>query len=348
MAITRKYVLPLLIIILLFSCKKNDNNAGNKEESVSVQSTMEENSAAREIKEEQYRKSTLEFYEEMSADDTMAAVIALEFAGRSPSGGTGGYDSSSNPENVSSIDVIIQAQGYYIQQLDDDFLYRRAPEILVLSVKDKDVYIKEIDVVKGQIITRNEILLQFDGKTYAHNRTKLETEDGKIQIAYLEHITEQPWQGPFEYRSLYKFAGSLDKPINEEVRKLTSDYLETFTGVYTFDSCKILESRNEYSDFLSMRDTYIKITYNQKLKCLTISFSASFYDSYLANDFVDTDNGRIIYWIAGEGAGYTDDRFYFYEGGIAHTRDHVRYIVVDYDASDSKFEKYVVYYRKVS
>jgi len=31
----KKYFLPLLIIILLFSCKKNDNTAGNKEESIS-------------------------------------------------------------------------------------------------------------------------------------------------------------------------------------------------------------------------------------------------------------------------------------------------------------------------
>jgi len=340
MVIIRKCFLLLLIIILLFSCKKNDNNtgnAGNGEESISEQSTTEE---------EQDRVDTLKFYEKLNDNDTIAEEIALEFAGRSASGGTGGYYSSSKTENVSSIDVIIKAQGYYIQQLFDGFLYRRAPEILVLYVKDENVYIKEIDLVKGQIIKRNEISLQFNGKTFAHNQTKLETEDGKIQIAYLEHITNQPWRGPFEYRSLYTFAGNLDDPINEEVSKLTSDYLETFTGMYVFDSCKLIESSSKYFDLLPMRNTYIQIVYNQELKCLTVSFSTSFYNDYSANDFVDTDNERIIYWIAGEGAGYTDDRFYFYKGGIAHTRDHSSYRMTEDGSSDSEYEKYVVFYRK--
>ena len=346
MAKSSKCFLLVLLIILLFSCKKSDNNAVNAEVSKAILEKAEENRIAREKKEEQDRLDTLEFYKKLEDNDTIAAEIALEFADRRAYGGTGGYYSSSKPENISSIDVIIKAQGYYIQQLDDYFLYRRAPEILVLSVKDENVYIKEIDLVKGQIITRKEILLQFDGKTFAHNRTKLETQDGKIQIAYLEHISNQPWRDTFEYRSLYTFAGNLDDPINEEVRKLTSDYLETFTGMYVFDSCKLIESSRKNFDLLPMRNTYIQILYNQKLKCLTVSFSTSFYNNYSANDFVDTDNERIIYWIAGEGAGYTDDRFYFYKGGIAHTRDHSSYIMTDDGPSDSKYEKYVVFYRK--
>jgi hypothetical protein len=341
-----KYFLPLLLIILLFSCKKNDSNAVNAEVNKALLEKAEENRIAREKKQEQDRIDTLEFYKKLNDNDTIAAEIAIEFADRRAYGGTGGYYSSSKTENVSSIDLIIKAQGYYIQQLVDDFVYRRAPEILVLYVKDENVYIKEIDLVKGQIITRNEILLKFDGKTYAHNRTKLEIHDGKIQIAYMEHVSDYPWRGPFEYRSLYTFAGNLDDPINEEVRKLTSDYLETFTGRYVFDSCKLIESSRKNFDLLPMRNTYIQIMYNQELKCLTVSFSKSFYNDYSANDFVDTDNERIIYWIAGEGAGYTDDRFYFYKGGIAHTRDHSSYVMKDDGPSDSEYEKYVVFYRK--
>jgi hypothetical protein len=350
MTILRKY-LPLLIIILLISCNKN---AGNKKEYIPEQNIVDENRTAELIKAEQdrvkkifeqYRIDRAEFEEKMSGN-TIAAEIALTFADSMPSGGTGGYYSSSKTENVSEIDVIIPAQGYYIQQLEGYFIYGRSPEILVLSVEGENVYIREIDLVNGQIITRNEILLQFDGETFAHNRTKLETQNGKIQIIYSENIPEQPWLGPFDYKAPYIYAGNLDEPINDNVRKLTSDYIKTFTGYYVFDSSKVIKSNDKDLSLYSMRDDALKIEYNQKLKCLTLLFGETLHINHPPNDFIETDNKRIIYWIAGEGAGYTDVRFYFYKGGIAYTRDHSSYRMTDDGPTDSEYEKYVVFFRK--
>jgi len=343
MTTKRKYFLPLLIIILLFSCKKNDNNAGNKEESISEQSTVEEDSTARRREEQQWvDKNT---FEEMMKYDTVAAEIAA--SGFRISGGAPWYHDS-GIKNVSEIEAIISVQGYYIQQSEEQFNNGRSPEILVLSVKDKNVYIREIDLVKGQIITRKEILLQFNGKTFAHNRTMLETENGKIQILYLENAPEQTWRGPFEYEIPYTFAGNLDDPINDNVRKLTSDYLETFTGFYIFDSYKIIESDRDESLFY-MQNNALQIVYNKELKCLSVLFKAS--QLYLEDkNFIETDDERIFYWIYGEGAGYREDRLYFYKGGIVYTRN---YNTPDFSSQDEDGyptrainEKYIIFYRK--
>ena len=343
MTTKRKYFLPLLIIILLFSCKKNDNNAGNKEESISGQSMSEEDSAARQKEKQQWvDKNT---FEEMMKYDTVAAEIAA--SGFRISGGAPWYHDS-GIKNVSEIEAIISVQGYYIQQSEEQFNNGRSPEILVLSVKDKNVYIREIDLVKGQIITRKEILLQFNGKTFAHNRTMLETENGKIQILYLENAPEQTWRGPFEYEIPYTFAGNLDDPINDNVRKLTSDYLETFTGFYIFDSYKIIESDRDESLFY-MQNNALQIVYNKELKCLSVLFKAS--QLYLEDkNFIETDDERIFYWIYGEGAGYREDRLYFYKGGIVYTRN---YNTPDFSSQDEDGyptrainEKYIIFYRK--
>jgi hypothetical protein len=349
MVIIKKYLLPLLIIILLFSCKKNDNNidnAVNVEESISEQSTTEEDSAARQREKQQWvDKDT---FEKMMKKDTVAEEIAVGFAYRDPYGGPPWYQDS-GLENVSEIDAIIQVQGYYIQQPERQYKDGRSPEILVLSVKDKNVYIKEVDLIKEQIITRKEILLQFNGKTFTHDRTKLETQDGKIQIKYLEHAPEQTWRGPFEYEIPYTFAGNLDDPINDNVRKLTSDYLKTFTGFYVFDSYKIIKSGRVESLFYMQNDA-LQIVYNNELKCLSVLFNNA-SQLYLSDkDFVETDDERIFYWIFGEGAGYREDRLYFYKGGIVYTRD---YNEPDFSSRDEDGyptrainEKYVIFYRK--
>ncbi|WP_461255513.1 hypothetical protein [Treponema sp. R80B11-R83G3] len=347
MAIIRKYFLPLLIIILLFSCKKNENNASNienKEESISEQSTAEETLDAKPRKED---KDT---FEEMMKNDTVAAEIAVDFAGRNASaiGGPPWYQGS-GIENVSEIEAIIPVQGYYIQQSEKQFQGGRSPEILVLSVKDKNVYIREIDLVKGEIVTRKEILLQFNGKTFAHNRTKLETEKGKIQIVYLENAPEKTWRGPFEYEMPYTFAGNLNDPINDNVRKFTSDYIETFTGYYGFDSCKIIKSDRDQSLF-DMQDDALQIVYNKELKCLTVLFNRASRINLEPKNFIETDDERIIYWFFGEGAGYKEDRLYFYKGGIVYTRDYNEpyFSSQDEDGYPTRAinEKYVVFFKK--
>jgi len=345
MVITRKYFLPLLLIILLFSCKKNDNNAGNKEESVSVQSTMEENPVAKpKMEREWVDKDT---FDEMMKTGTVAEEIANGFFYENHGGGTWYRDSGT--KNVSEIEAIIPIQGYYIQQSKEQFQSGRSPEILVLSVKDKNVYIREIDFVKGQIITRKEILLQFNGKTFAHNRTMLETENGKIQILYLENAPEQTWRGPFEYEIPYTFAGNLDDPINDNVRKLTSDYLETFTGRYIFDSCKIIESDRDES-FFYMQNDALQIVYNKELKCLSVLFGKARQLDLEDKNFIETDDKRIFYWIYGEGAGFREDILYFYKGGIVYIRNHNKPDFSSLDEDDyptrSINEKYVLFFKK--
>jgi len=345
MAITRKYFLPLLIIILLFSCKKNDNNAVNGEESISGQSTVEENLAAKpKVEQEWVDKDT---FEGMMKKGTVAEEIADDLFYKNRNGAPGYHDSGK--KNVSDIETIIPIQGYYIQQSEKQFENGRSPEILILSVKDKNVYIREIDLVKGQIITRKEILLPYNGKTFAHNRTMLETENGKIQILYLENAPEHTGRGPFEYEMPYTFAGNLDDPINDNVRKLTSDYLETFTGRYIFDSCKIIKSGRD-EDFFNMQNDALQVVYNKELKCLSVLFNdaSSIFLSKL--DFVETDDGRIFYWFFGEGAGYKEEKLYFYKGGIAYTLDENKpdFSSEDEDGYPTRAinEKYVIFFKK--
>jgi len=353
MAKLSKCFLLVLLIILLFSCKKNDTNISkneNNEEYFSRFRMAEENRIAIEEREKQDKIDVIEFDKKMNSDDTIAAEIEFAFINRKPNIGTGKY-SSPKIGNVSEIETIMSAQGYYIQQPKEyPSIYNRSPEILVLFVKDKNVYIKEIDLVRGKIITRNEILLQFDGITFSHNNTKLETQDGKIKIIYAEHTPEQPWRFPFEYKAPFSFVGNLDDPINEDVRKLTSDYLETFTGRYIFDSGKIISS-NVNKSFFPMRYDAIQIEYNQKLKCLTILFSeASHICIYniSASDFIETDNERIFYWANGEGPGYIDIRLYFYKNGIAFNCDCVYANLSVYEDGEMRtvYERHVIFFRK--
>jgi len=183
----RNYLLSLLIIILLFSCNKN---ADKKEANVSQQEIANENPVNNQKIYEPKWKNENEF-EEMMKKETIAAEVLNAIN----DGEFYNYDkndySSFKTENVSKIDEIISAQGYYIQHSKNCSPFGRSPEILVLSVKDENVYIKEIDFVNEQTITRNEISLQFDGKTFSYNKTKLEKQKGNIQIIYLEHCPER-------------------------------------------------------------------------------------------------------------------------------------------------------------
>jgi hypothetical protein len=223
-----------------------------------------------------------------------------------------------------------------------------------LSVENERVYIREIDVVNGQTITRNEILLQINGKTYVHNHTELETQNGKLQIIYLEHTPEKEWFGTWEHRDPYTFAGNLTSPIPDKVHRLTTDYLRNFTGNYVFDSYKIIRSDNLRIDINLIKNTIIKIAYSQEKKCLTIPLHnlRSLYSNLFTVwkepiDFVETSAEEPFRWIYAEGVGFSEERFFFYKGGIAFTYEYSGFdLDDDGERSKRKYIKYVVFLEK--
>jgi TolB-like protein len=287
-------------------------------------------------------------------ESNVAEDIASSFANRESGTFPQDYDRSKK-DTVASTDVIQSANGYYIQQAGRRFQSSgHAPEILTLSVERGNVYIREIDMVNGQTITRNEIALQFNGSTYGHNRTKLEIQNGKIQIIYLEHIPQEKWLGTWEYDDPYTFAGNLNVSMPDKVRRLTTDYLSNFAGRYVFDSYKIIRSENRTIDINVINNTIIQIAYSQEKKCLTIPFHdlCGFYDKWGGDgkrqiDFVETTADEPFWWTYGEGVGFSEDRFYFYKGGIAFTYESSG---VDFDDNHEiishEYIKYVVFFRK--
>jgi hypothetical protein len=270
--------------------------------------------------------------------------LASSFAARKDGTYPGKYDSSER-HTVLSVDAVKLAGGYYIQQAGRRFQKRgHAPEILTLSVENENVYIREIDVVNGQTITRNEILLQFNERTYAHNRTKLETQNGKMQIIYLEHIPETNRGGTWEYEDPYTFAGSLTSTIPDKVRRLTSDYLRNFAGRYVFDSYKIIRSENRIIDINLLKNAVFQIAYSQEKKCLTIpvyDLRGFYYPvGRWQVDFVETSAEEPFWWAYGEGPGFFEERFFFYKGGIAFTYESSLF---NLDDNSHKYIKYVVF-----
>jgi len=262
----------------------------------------------------------------------------------------------SKTEPVSSMDAVRLAGGYYLQQTGREFQGPgHTPEILALSVENEKVYIREIDMADGQTVTRNEILLQFNGKTYAHNRTKLATRNGEMQIIYGEHIIpDHEWRlGTWEYDKPYTFAGALDSPLPDKVCRLTTDYLKHFAGSYVFDSYKLIRSENQTIDDVELiKNTVFQIAYRQEKKCLTVPLYdlCGFY-MYLTVtggtkwllDFVETIPAEPFWWTYGEGVGFSEARFYFYKGGIAFTYEHSG---IDFTIDEHQYIKYVVFFRK--
>ncbi len=248
----------------------------------------------------------------------------------------------STGSDVSSLDSINLAQGYYIQQASKLDNHSRSPEILALSVEDGKVFIREIDFTNQQKINRNEIQLNFDGETYAHNNTKLETQNGEIQIIYLEHRPKMYWDEIWDYDTPYTFAGDLNSNVPDNVRILTTDYLITFIGQYIFDSYKIIDQINTYVDIGNLESSTIRIEYNDKKKCLSFRCNLDNFRNRQI-DFVETTEEKPFYWSLGESAGYTESIFYFYKNGIAFTYAQVRYTP---DEAKEQILKYVVFFRK--
>lgn len=302
-------------------------------------------------------------------EDNVIEGLAAAFANRK-SGTYPGRRETPNRENVSSIDLIREATGYYIQQEARRYQAPgRAPEILTLSVENENVYIREIDIVNNELITRNEIQLQFNGRTFVHNievqvyySTRLVLQNGRIQIIYLENTSEirSRWISWWQYDDPYTFAGSLNTPMSDRIIRLTTDYLTTFAGEYIFDSYKIVSQENETIDTDLIMSATLNIDYNHEKKCLTIppnNYNLYFYRRAFGTSspsqnrqfgFVETMAEEPFYWAYGEGMrGSSERRFYFYKGGIAFTHESSFRDYGDDPETILEFNtKYVVFFKK--
>jgi len=244
--------------------------------------------------------------------------------------------------DVLSLDSIISAQGYYIQQAEKRYNNGRSPEILALSVEDGKVFIREIDVLNKQKIARNEIELHFDGRSYVHYNTKLTAQNNIVQIIYLEHKLENYWTETetWDYDIPYTFACDFDSNMSDNIYRLTSDYLITFTGQYVFDSHEIISQINSHIDIKKLENSFIQITYNHEKKCL--SFNLNYLENYQAN-FVETTINEPFYWSYGESAGYTESMLYFNEGGVTYSYKKFSYTP---DESEEYIIEYVAFFKK--
>ena len=201
--------------------------------------------------------------------------------------------------------------------------------------------------------TIKEIKLFFFKTGYANGGTKLEIQNGKIQIIYMEHAPIDVRYAPFDYKTPYFFAGKLQEPLPDTVFKLTSDYLHSFAGEYVFDSYSRIDREKSFHKFEEAKSFVLAINYNQEKKCLTTCVNLDdIFDIVFSGynrrkceniDFVETTNDEPFYWMYGEGAGYTEIRLYFYKGGIAYTYERQKAYC---DSEDIDFTKFVLFFRK--
>ena len=64
-------------------------------------------------------------------------------------------------------------------------------------------------------------------------------------------------------------------------------------------------------------------------------------------DFIETSASEPFYWTYGEGAGYSEEKFWFYKGGIAISYE---YSGLDFDdnVTAKKYIKYVIFLKKIN
>ncbi|MCL2400986.1 MAG: hypothetical protein FWC91_14750 [Defluviitaleaceae bacterium] len=324
----KKNVLLFLIIILLISCTRNKNIGEEQihEEPILLEKRTIDSSVFEatltEINRHILNTSAYlhrSFYNQEGGSIVETIALSLDNDRMPGTPGTlfrGAETTSGRWNDVSSLGMIIQAQGYYIQQGGRAVPWQpgRAPEILALSVENGTVYIREIDISNGEIITRSVISLEFNGITFAHNYTRLRSYNGNIRIMYRENAPEDFWQGRFNHYGAYTFAGYLLSPMPDNVLKLTSDYLRTFVGRYVFDSYKIIHSENISMDEVEMQNRVFYIGYSTELKSLTVS---RYNPSIHYGVFVETTSDEPFAWTLGEGGlGFEEIIYYFYRGGI--------------------------------
>ncbi len=251
--------------------------------------------------------------------------------------------------NITSRKEIIGKEGYYIQQQKRRFQGKgRAPEILQLSVVKRKVYVKEIDIVNNQVITLKETVFAFDGNTFSHDKSTLKLDEkNQLHIFYLENIPENKWSLTYEYEEPYTKVPDLNF---KQLVNQTSEVIKNYAGLYTYDSFKIIKSENTDLNSERIEKKNLRVNYNEKKKCLSID-AFDLNDSDVPGkwtlDFIETSAAEPFYWTYGEGAGFAEDKFWFYKGGIA----------ISYEYSHSNFDenhnftgveyiKYVVFLKK--
>ena len=249
--------------------------------------------------------------------------------------------SLSNLKNISSILEFQGSEGYYIQQQSRGFQNSgRAPEILQLVIDNEKVFVKEIDIVNGEILTLKGNEFVFNGKTFAHNKSNIKINDkNQLYIFYLENVPEKNWLGTYEYEKPYT-----KSDINSvQLVNQTTDVLKNYAGVYKFDSFKIIKNENYIFPSLNVQNSKIDITYNDTKKCLSVNYRylTNITNSSPSNnilDFIEVSSTEPFFWSYGEGAGFKERKFWFYKGGIA----------VSYEESKPEsYIKYVVFLKKV-
>ena len=156
--------LCLIILIYLGNCLKGDrefsHNIDEKivKENISFEETLNEINQI-VLNNKIHRSENII----SQIGSNIAEEIAVCFVDRKPGTFSESTDFSKT-ENVAFINSIVPLAGYYIQQDARKFQGKnRAPEILILSVENENVYIREIDVENGEIVIRNRILLEFNG-----------------------------------------------------------------------------------------------------------------------------------------------------------------------------------------
>ena len=251
--------------------------------------------------------------------------------------------SLSNLKNISSILEFQGNEGYYIQQQSRGFQNSgRAPEILQLVIDNEKVFVKEIDIVNGEILTLKGNEFVFNGKTFAHNKSNIKINDkNQINIFYLENVPENQWLGTYEYDKPYTKVPNIN--YNQLVNQ-TTDVLKNYAGVYKFDSFKIIKNENYIFPSLNVQNSKIDITYNDIKKCLSVKYSNLSNIVVKENsrnwtlDFIETSSNEPFFWTYGEGVGFKERKFWFYKGGIA----------VSYEEEKSEsYVKCVVFLKKV-
>lgn len=256
-----------------------------------------------------------------------------------------------NLKNITSITELSGKDGYYIQQEGRGFQDAgRAPEILQLVIENEKVFVKEIDIVNGEIITLKKTEFIFDGKTYSHDKSNIKLNDkNQLYIFYLENVPEKNWLGTYEYEKPYT-----KSDINSvQLVNQTSDVLKNYVGLYKFDSFKIIKNENYNFPTSNVQNSKIDITYNDTKKCLSVNYRylTNITNSSPSNnilDFIEVSSTEPFFWSYGEGAGFKERKFWFYKGGIAVSYEKKSYeFDANHDVKEENYIKYVVFLKKV-
>ncbi len=287
-------------------------------------------------------------------ETNIANEISSRIANRVP----GTYPRFQLPEttNIESVQEITEFEGFYVQQLPRRFQGSgHAPEILELSISNSMVVISEIDIFNGNKIIRNQITLEFDGRTFSNGNNYLKTDGDQIYIYYQENVPDRKWLGTWEYRQPYIFAGSIDAPLQLIVQQFTSDYLTNFAGRYVYESHSIMEHENLEFDIEQIQNSEIELTFSSEMKSLVVPIRA-LHRIYAENSrvgdfdlyFVETQADTPFHWTFGEGVGFREVRLFFYKGGIALTfEENGVEFNDDREVTAETSLKYVVYFTKV-